>query len=87
MDSKKLSEILGDTELIPITLAGKGLIHSNSENIGLILPVHIWGIPFRVIDFLNRLETDFTKYWPFCLLSLQAFGQRQLPSLLMYRRR
>ncbi|MGA2782401.1 MAG: EFR1 family ferrodoxin [Smithella sp.] len=61
--AKKLSEILGDTELIPITLAGRGLIHSNSENIGLIFPVHIWGIPFRVIDFLNRLETDFTKYY------------------------
>ena len=60
---KKLSEILGDTELIPITLAGERLIHSDSENIGLIFPVHIWGIPLRVIDFLNRLETDSAKYY------------------------
>jgi flavodoxin len=60
---KILSEILGDTKIIPITLAGKGLIHSDSENIGLIFPVHIWGIPVRVIDFLNRLETDYAKYY------------------------
>ena len=56
--AKKLSEILRNTEIIPITLAGEGPIHSDSENIGLIFPVHIWGIPLRVIDFLNRLETD-----------------------------
>ena len=61
--AKKLSEILGNTELIPITLAGEGLIHSDSENIGLIFPVHIWGIPLRVIDFLNRLEPDPAKYY------------------------
>jgi ferredoxin len=61
--AKKLSELLGNTELIPITLAGEGLIHSNSENIGLIFPVHIWGIPFRVIDFLNCLATDPAKYY------------------------
>ena len=60
--AKKLSEILGNTELIPMTLAGEGLIHTNSENIGLIFPVHIWGIPSRVVDFLNRLEADSTKY-------------------------
>lgn len=61
--ARKLSETLGNTELIPITLAGEGLIHSDSENIGLIFPVHIWGVPLRVIDFLNRLQTDSSKYY------------------------
>ena len=61
--AKKLSETLGNTELIPITLAGKGLIHSDSENIGLIFPVHIWGLPAPVIDFVNRLEIDPSKYF------------------------
>jgi ferredoxin len=60
--ARKLSEILGNTELIPITLAGEGLIHSDSENIGLIFPVHIWGLPLRVVEFLNRLSTDSAKY-------------------------
>jgi ferredoxin len=61
--ARKLSEILGNTELIPITLAGEGLIHSPSGNIGLIFPVHIWGLPLRVVEFLNRLSTDSAKYY------------------------
>ena len=61
--AKKLSELLENIELIPMTLSGEVPINSNAENIGLIFPVHIWGIPFRVIDFLNRLETDCSKYY------------------------
>jgi ferredoxin len=61
--ARRLSEKLGNTELIPITLAGEGPIRSDSENIGIIFPVHIWGIPAPVIDFLNRLNTDPAKYY------------------------
>jgi ferredoxin len=61
--ARKLSWMLGNTELIPLPLAGEGLIRSNSENIGFIFPVHIWGVPTRVVAFLNRLETDSTKYY------------------------
>jgi ferredoxin len=61
--AKKLSVSLEETELIPIALTGKGTIKTDSENIGLIFPVHIWGIPSPVVDFLKRLETDRTKYY------------------------
>ncbi|PKN36922.1 MAG: 4Fe-4S ferredoxin [Deltaproteobacteria bacterium HGW-Deltaproteobacteria-10] len=61
--ARKLSGMIGNTELIPLSLAGEGLIRSNSENIGFIFPVHIWGVPTRVVAFMNRLETDSTKYY------------------------
>ena len=61
--AKKLSEFLQETELISIALAEKGIIHINSENVGFIFPVHIWGIPSPVIDFINRLDTDPAKYY------------------------
>jgi ferredoxin len=61
--ARKISGMLGDTELIPLPLAGEGLIHPNSEKIGLIFPVHIWGVPSRFVSFLNRLETDSAKYY------------------------
>lgn len=61
--AKKLSAALNDAELIPITLTGNGRIHPDSENVGFIFPVHIWGIPSPVINFLNRLETDSAKYY------------------------
>ena len=61
--ANKLSEDLKNTELIPVTLAGKDRINPDSQNIGFIFPVHIWGVPSRVVDFLNRLKADSTKYY------------------------
>lgn len=61
--AKKLSEQLGNTELCSMTLTGKGSIHSQAENIGLVFPVHIWGMPSLVIDFVNRLELKPAKYY------------------------
>ena len=61
--ANKLSEALENTELIPVTLAGKDRINPDSQNVGFIFPVHIWGVPSRVVDFLNRLEADSTKYY------------------------
>jgi len=61
--AKKLSAALENIELVPIALTGKGRIQTDSKNIGFIFPVHIWGLPVRVVDFFNRLEIDRTKYY------------------------
>ena len=61
--ARKLSEALSDTQLVSITNAGTEIIHCASERIGLIFPVHIWGLPSLVIDFVNRLEIDPSKYY------------------------
>ncbi len=61
--ARKLAEQLGNTELYPLTLTGQGSIHPPVENIGLVFPVHIWGMPSLVIDFVNSLEVKPTKYY------------------------
>ncbi|HUN53978.1 MAG TPA: EFR1 family ferrodoxin [Smithella sp.] len=61
--AKKLSAALNNTELIPVTASGSAPINPDSKNVGFIFPVHIWGIPSRVVDFLNRLEADPAKYY------------------------
>ena len=61
--ARKLSDALGDTQQIPIKLAGFDVIHCASENIGLIFPVHIWGLPEPIIDFVTRLAIDPSKYY------------------------
>ncbi|MEI6608548.1 MAG: EFR1 family ferrodoxin [Deltaproteobacteria bacterium] len=61
--ARKLSDALTDTQLVSITNAGVDIIHTASERIGLIFPVHIWGLPSLVIDFVNRLEIDPSKYY------------------------
>jgi ferredoxin len=61
--ARKLAEKIENSELVPITITGTGKIDTDSKIIGFIFPVHIWGIPSPVIDFLNRLETDAAKYY------------------------
>ncbi len=61
--TRKLAQALGDTQQIPVKLTGTDTIHCASENIGLIFPVHIWGLPEPVIDFVQRLEIDPSKYY------------------------
>jgi Pyruvate/2-oxoacid:ferredoxin oxidoreductase delta subunit len=61
--ARKLSDALGDTQQVSIINAGADIIHCASERIGLIFPVHIWGLPSLVIDFVNRLEIDRSKYY------------------------
>jgi ferredoxin len=61
--ARKLADKLENTELVPITLTGKGKIHSDAQRIGIIFPVHIWGLPQPVIDFVNHLEVDPAKYY------------------------
>ncbi|MCI0511859.1 EFR1 family ferrodoxin [candidate division KSB1 bacterium] len=53
--ARKLAEALGETELIPIAnfeLDSKPL---NSETMGLIFPVYIWGVSAPVLRFIDTL--------------------------------
>jgi ferredoxin len=61
--AKKLSEKLENTKRIPMTPGEGDVIKSDAQNIGFIFPVHIWGVPARVIHFLQRLENDPAKYY------------------------
>ena len=35
----------------------------SDEAVGLVFPVHIWGLPRRVIDFVNRLPVGKSRYY------------------------
>jgi len=61
--ARKLSESLDNTELVPLKPATQHTINSSARGIGLIFPVHIWGLPKPVIDFIKRLEADPKKYY------------------------
>lgn len=60
--ARALARELGNTELISIVdWAGeKQMI--NSSVVGLAFPVHIWGVPRRVMDFLNDLSALSPEY-------------------------
>jgi ferredoxin len=62
--ARNLAATLGDSvEIIPMITKNEALISSPAECIGLIFPVHMWGLPLRVLDFVKRLENDPAKYY------------------------
>ena len=61
--ARKLSELCANTELIPMPLATAGEIHTDARRVGIIFPVHIWGLPEPVVTFIQRLVADRSKYY------------------------
>ncbi|HDQ04230.1 MAG TPA: 4Fe-4S ferredoxin [Deltaproteobacteria bacterium] len=60
--ARKLAVQLGNTELVPIPAAKNHSTVARAEAIGFVFPVHIWGVPKLVIDFINRLESGSSDY-------------------------
>ena len=54
---------LGNAEIIPIQLITGNPVQSQADTVGIIFPVHIWGLPQKVIAFVNSLAADTSKYY------------------------
>jgi len=54
---------LGNAELIPMLWAAGNPVQSQADAIGIIFPVHIWGLPQQVITFVNSLAVDTSRYY------------------------
>ncbi len=60
--ARMLAKELGDAEVIPITRHGEDRVASRAEAVGIVFPVHIWGVPRRVLAFVDALEPDPSRY-------------------------
>jgi Pyruvate/2-oxoacid:ferredoxin oxidoreductase delta subunit len=60
--ARTLAHEMGNTELISMVTWDIQKQAVNSDAIGLIFPVHIWGVPRRVLYFLDNLKTISPKY-------------------------
>jgi ferredoxin len=61
--ARKLAHACANTELIPIPLTVQGEIRTDARRVGIIFPVHIWGLPEPVIRFIQRIAADPLKYY------------------------
>lgn len=61
--ARTLAGKLGNTGMRPISRIRGTTIKSEADAIGIIFPVHIWGLPRRVVTFVNTLAADPTKYY------------------------
>ncbi|MFX0057157.1 MAG: EFR1 family ferrodoxin [Candidatus Hodarchaeota archaeon] len=61
--AKDLSELLDDCVLIPMVKEWrKDVVVVDTEKVGFIFPMHYWGLPRIVYDFINKLNLDGIKY-------------------------
>jgi ferredoxin len=61
--AKMLAKEMGDADIIPISSISENPIVTGAEAIGMIFPVHIWGLPRRVIAFVDTLEKNGSRYY------------------------
>ena len=54
--ARVLAEKLGNTELVPMHRVISGSHGSNADTVGFVFPVHIWGVPSLVRNFLQSME-------------------------------
>jgi ferredoxin len=60
--ARYLSEKIGKTDIIPIKKRNPGSLE-NYDAIGLVFPVHMWGVPVAVVDFMKLMVFDPSKYY------------------------
>lgn len=58
--AQELARTLGEAEVLPMTVDGPA--QSDAEAVGLVFPVHVWGVPRAVRNFLDRLEVSGNPY-------------------------
>lgn len=60
--ARVLARELGHCEVISMLDYAKNNEQLQAETVGLIFPVHMWGVPHRVLDFLDQLQKMSPKY-------------------------
>jgi ferredoxin len=61
--ARTLAKALGDAGITPITQCSGAPDVSRAEAVGIVFPVHIWGVPRRVIAFTEMLVKDPSCYY------------------------
>ena len=61
--ARELAKGLGDARIYPMNrIPGEG-IESGADVVGIVFPVHIWGLPHPVIAALDGLAKDPSRYY------------------------
>ena len=88
--AKKIATDIGDCELVPIASLRdtKGDIAPQAGRVGIVYPVHYWGLPGFVALFAGRLDLSHSQYTFSVATQMGLAGScalRQLDSILKKR--
>lgn len=77
--ARGLAAALGDTEVVAIkSVMGQEAVTADSENVGIVFPVYMWGLPVIVKRFALRLNVKPDQY----LFAVTNYGGWQGGTLL-----
>jgi ferredoxin len=57
---------LGNTEIYPMNKVIRDGVTPKSDAVGIVFPVHMWGVPSPVIQFLKTMRKETEKYYFAC---------------------
>lgn len=60
--ARELAAALPETELMAMVDCPDGPIRTDAERVGVVFPVHMWGVPRRVLDWTARIEPAPGRY-------------------------
>ncbi len=60
--ARELAKRLGDAQTTPMSRIPGEMIEKGADAVGIVFPVHIWGLPNRVIDFVDALANGPSRY-------------------------
>ncbi len=60
--ARNIAGLLDDAEIIPIALCSGEAADCLTQRIGLVFPVHIWGVPPPVVKFIDQLKVPPEAY-------------------------
>jgi len=60
--ARTLVKLLGDAHLVSISDWMKGRTPISSQTIGLVFPVHMWGVPHPIIKFISEIKANAPEY-------------------------
>lgn len=66
--SRLLATELGNTEVHPMFPINDAVL-AGADAIGLVFPVHMWGVPSPVLNFLDKIDKDPNRYYFACAVN------------------
>jgi ferredoxin/flavodoxin len=60
--ARAIAEGLGDTQILPIPRYRTKAAAPRAERVGIVFPIHAWGAPRTVEEFLQNLDLDGVRY-------------------------
>jgi len=61
--ARQLAARLPDAELISLNAGKTAPAKIDSERVGIVFPVHMWGLPHRIVDFIKTMPVEGSRYY------------------------